>query len=211
MSDSISPPRVPKRSDEKILWDPQRLVRPSSSKPSPKAPERGQRPTTHDAPVEGPSQPVAGNDKDTLVAAVSARRAQSRPRPPARRPSLRRTKRISARTFSAPVRPRSSKIALSVKERTSTERNDTPPRIPVGASSEPRPTSRYVISSPAKTMNTGPPKAYPSRPGTTYPYTGKEEPPVDKVRVTGRDTGRNLRDELKILTGKGRRQRKRRR
>ena len=183
MTDSIPPPRVPKRRDEEILWDPQRLVRPSSSSPSPKAPERRQHPTTHDAPVEDPSQPVVGNDKDTLMASVSARRAQSRTRPPARRPSLRRTKRISARTFSAPVRPRSSKITLSVKERTPTGHNDTFPWIPVDASSDPPPTSRYVISAPAKMMNTGPPKAYPYSPGTTYPHTSKEKPPVDKVRV----------------------------
>lgn len=178
MTDSISP-QVPKRLDEKIDWDPQCLVRPSSSKGSPRATERGQHTTTHDVLVEGPSKPVAGNDKDTL-----ASRAQTRTRPRARRPSLRRTKRISARTFTAPVRPRSSKIALSVKERTPTERGDTSPWIPVDASSEPRLTSRYVASAPAKTANTGFLKEYPSRLGTTYPYISKGQLPVDKVRVT---------------------------
>jgi len=202
MTDSISPPQVPKRLDGKIYWDPQRLVRPSSSKASPKAPERRQHPTTHDSPVEGPSQPVARNDKDTLIASVSASTAQSRTRPPARRPSLRRTKRISARKFTAPVRQRSPKIALSVKERTPTDRSDTSPYVPVDASSEPRATSRYVASAPAKTMNTGPPKAYPSRPGTTYPYISKEKPPVDRVRVTGQG---HHDSELKTLTGKRRR------
>lgn len=207
MTDSI-PPQVPNRLDGKIYWDPQRLVRPSSSKASPKAPERRQHPTTHDAPVEGPSQLVAGSDKDTLIASVSTSTAQSRTRPPARRPSLRRTKRISARKFTAPVRQRSPKTALAVKERTPTEHSDTSPYVPVDASSEPRATSHYVASVPAKTMNTGPPKAYPSHPGATYPYISKEKSPVDKVRVTGQ--GHHA-SELKILIGKGRRQRKRRR
>jgi hypothetical protein len=206
MTDSTPPPEVPKRLDGKIYWDPQRLVRPSSSKASPKAPERRQNPTGHDAPVEDPSPPVAGNDKDTLV---SASTAQSRTRPPARRPSLRRTKRISARKFIAPVRQRSPKIALSVKERTPTRRGDTSPYVPVDASSEPRATSRYVVGAPTKTMNTGPPKAYPFRTGTTYPYISKEKPPVDEVRVTGHGH-HDL--ELNTLTaGKGRRKRKRRR
>jgi hypothetical protein len=184
MTDSISLPQVPKQLYEKIYSDPQRIVRSSNSTPSSRAPKRGQHPTTHDALVEGPSL-VAGNDKAALMASVSASRAQSRTRPPVRRPSLRRTKRISARTFTAPVRPRSSKITLSVKERTHTERSDTSSQLPVDALSEPRTTSHYVASAPAKTMNTGPPKAHTPRPGTTYPYTSKGKPPIDKVRVTG--------------------------
>ena len=184
MTDSISPHQVPKRLNEEIRWDPQRFVRTSGSELPPKALEREQHPTTHNATVEGPSL-VAGNDKGTSMTSVSASRAQSRTRPPMRRPSLRRTKRISARTFTAPVRPRSSRITLSAKDRTPTERRDASLRFPVDALSEPRTTSRYVASAPAKTMNTGPQKAYTPRTGTTYPYTSKEKPPVDKVRVTG--------------------------
>ena len=205
MTDSIPPPQVPKWPDGKISWDPQRLVRPSSSKASPQAPERRQHPTTHDVLVEGPPQPVAENDKDSLIASVSASTAQSRTRPPARRPSLRRTKRISARKFTAPVRQRSPKIALAVRERTPAEHSDASPCVPVDASSEPRATSRYVAGVP---VNTEPPKAYPSRPGTTYPYISKEKSPVNKVRVTGQG---HHDSELKTLIGNGRRQRKRRR
>lgn len=200
--DSISPSQVQKHLDEKIYWDPQRIVRTPGSKPSPRAPERGQHPTTHDTPVEGLSL-VAGNDKDTLMTSVSASRAQSRTRPPVRRPSLRRTKRISARTFTAPVRPRSSKITLSVKERTHTERSDTSSQFPVDVLSEPRTTSHYVASAPAMTMSTGSPNAYASRPGTTYPYTSKEQPPIGKVRVTGQGRRKNLRHKLKTSAGTG--------
>jgi hypothetical protein len=190
MADSIPPPQTSKRLDEKIHWDPQRFVRvlPSGSKPSPIVTERGQHPATHDASAGNPSQPITRNDKDSLAASVSPSRAQSWIRPPARRPSLRRTKRVAARavTFTPPVPPRSSKIALSTNARKSIQRGATSRWNPSNASSKSHPTLRYVAGTPAKTLNTGPPRVYPFRPARdTYPIMSEERPPVGDVRVFG--------------------------
>jgi|SRR6266850_34826 len=186
MADLIPPPRTSKKLDEKIHWDPQRLVLSSSPKPSPIATEQGQHSMRHDA-LGDPSQPSPGNDKDTLTASVSSSsRAQSCTRPLARRPSLRRSKRIAPRTFPQPVRPRSSKILLSAKEGPPKKSNATSLWTPLNASPEPQHTSRFVASGhPAKTLNTGPPRTYPFRPGGSYPKTNEVRRPVYEVRVTG--------------------------
>jgi hypothetical protein len=191
MVDSISPPPTLKKPNGKFHWDEQHLVLPSGSKLFPIATEQGQHPTMHDALVGGPSQSVAGDNKDHLTASASASvspssRAQSWTRPPARRPSLRRTKHIATRTFPPPIRPRSSKISLSAKQRPPKEHSDASLWIPLNASSEPRPMSRFVTSThPARTLDTGPPRTYASRPGGGNSRTSKVRQPADEVRVTG--------------------------
>lgn len=163
MADLIPPPRTSKKLNEKFHWDPQRLVFSSSPKSSPIGTEQGQHPTGHYA-MGGPSQPGPGNDKDSLTTSVSSSsRAQSWTRPLARRPSLRRSKRIAPRTFPPPIRPRSSKILPSTKEGPPKERSATS----------------------LKTLNTGPPRTYPFRPGGSYPKTNEVRRPVNAVRVTG--------------------------
>jgi hypothetical protein len=132
--------------------------------------------------LEGPSQPAPGNDKDSLTASVpSSSRAQSRTRPLARRPSLRRSKRIAPRTFPPPVRPRSSKILLSAKEGPPKECGAIPP--PLNASPEPQHTSRFVASGhrATKALNAGPPRTYSSRPGGSCPKIDEVRQPVDEV------------------------------
>jgi hypothetical protein len=187
MVDSIPPPL--KKPSGKVHWHPQRLVLPSGSKPSSIAAEQGQHPTMHGALVDGPSQSVAEDDKDHLSTSVSTSisssgRAQSWTRPPARRPSLRRTKRIATRTFPAPMRSRSSKISLSAKERPPKERSNTSLWAPLNASSELQPMSHLVTGAhPAKALDTGPPRTYTSCPGGGNPKTSKVRP-ANEVRVT---------------------------
>lgn len=191
MIDSISSSQSFKWLDGKIYWDPQRLVLPSSSKSPSTAAERGQHPINPNSltGVGGSSQHVTGNDKDHPAASSHASWAQSGTRPLARRPSLRRAKRIPARNFPQSVRPRLLMTSPLTQGGMPIRHNATSLGVPSNAALEPRPTLRNadgIVSAPGtKTFNTGHSMAYPFRTGDAHPNAGEKTRPVDEVRMTG--------------------------
>ncbi|KAI0287661.1 hypothetical protein BC826DRAFT_741690 [Russula brevipes] len=146
MTDQVPPKRHSKWLDGKFSWDPQRLVRPSSSKASPIATARGKQPTTMgEGGSSSESQPATGNDDTEGHRAASdfPHEARSGTRLPARRPALRRSKRIPPRTFPRPLRPRAPRIPLPAKERPSSKHIASSLRGPNNTSSQP--VRRYAL------------------------------------------------------------------
>lgn len=195
--DSLLPPQNPAQLGGKVSWNPQRFVLPSGSRSLPSTTGRDKFPIIQDSLAWGgrSSPPVAERDNDHHPGVSSSPpEAQSMTRVPARRPSLRRTKHLPARTFLPQVQQGTSHLSLSVKEQGPIKRGATFPKAPSLASLElgstarnadgPAPYPQVDGASDAAGFtiyDTSPPNAYTSYNEGAYPNTGGESRLADRV------------------------------
>ncbi len=172
MIGSIPTPRNPTRLGGDALSGPHHLVAPAG----PTSDSSNIRyPTIHEVSVEGDTSPLAKKGHAHWAASSSSTQneVQTGVRQPARRPYLRRIgRRLPARTFPPPARPRKFRIPPPSPAQVPTEYDDAiSPRAP-------------PLKPMSMSHNTGPPLAHQFQNGGTRRKDGEEAWSIMRVRTT---------------------------